>query len=54
MSTLRVARLEMDAEVVGNENCVERRIDNFGDSINGDHQEGTIPVEILILHEKLI
>ena len=28
MSTLRIARLEMDTEVVGKENCVERRIDD--------------------------
>jgi len=41
MSTLRVARLEMDAEVVGKENCVERRIDNFGDAINGDQKGST-------------
>jgi len=33
MSTLRVARLEMDTEVVRKENCVERRIDDFGDAI---------------------
>ena len=39
-STLRIVRLEMDA-VVGKENCVERRIDNFGDAINGDQVEGT-------------
>jgi len=41
MSTLRVARLEMDTEVVEKENCVERRIDDFGDAINGDQEEGT-------------
>ena len=41
MSRLRVAILEMDTEVVGNENCVERRIDDFGDAINGDQKEGT-------------
>jgi len=38
MSALRVARLEMDTEVVGNENCVERRIDDFGDAINSDQE----------------
>ena len=38
-SALRVARLEMDTEVVGKENCVERRIDDFGDAINGDQEE---------------
>ena len=37
MSTWRVARLEMDTEVVGKENCVERR----GDAINGDQEENT-------------
>ena len=41
MSMLRVARLEMDTEVVGKQNCVERRIDDFGDAINGDQEEGT-------------
>jgi len=41
MSTLRVARLKMDAEVVGKENHVERRIDNFGHAYNGDQEEGT-------------
>ena len=40
MGTLRVARLEMDAEVE-KDNCVERRIENFGDAINGDQEEGT-------------
>ena len=34
MGTLRVARLEMNAEVVGKENCVKRRI-------SGDQEEGT-------------
>jgi len=34
-------RLEMDTEGVGEENCVERRIDDFGDAINGDQEEGT-------------
>jgi len=31
----------MDTGVVGKENCVERRIDDFGDAINGDQEEGT-------------
>jgi len=41
MSTLRVARLEMDAEVIGKVNCLERRTDNFGDAVNGDQEEVT-------------
>jgi len=41
MSTLRVTRLEMNTEVVGRENCVQRGIDDFGDAINGDQEEGT-------------
>jgi len=41
MSTLRVARLEMGTEVIGKENCVKRRLDDFGDAINGDREEGT-------------
>jgi len=41
MSTLRVARMEMDAEVLRKENYVERRIDHFGDAINGDQEKGT-------------
>jgi len=41
MSTLGAAGLEMDAEVVGKENYVERRIDNFGDAINSDQEEDT-------------
>jgi len=40
VSTLRVTRLQMDAEEVARkENSVERRIDNFGDAINGDQVE---------------
>ena len=41
MSTLRVAILKMDTEIVRKENCVERRIDDFGGAINGDQEEGT-------------
>jgi len=41
MSTLRVARVRMDTQIVGKENCVERRIDDFGEAINDDQEEGT-------------
>jgi len=33
--------LEMCVEVVGKENCMERRIDDFDDAINDDQEEGT-------------
>ena len=47
MSTLRVTRLEMDAEVVEKENCMEKRTDNFDDAINGDQEEGTAEWSVL-------
>jgi len=47
MSTLKFARLEMDTEVVRKENYVERRIDDFGDAINGDQEEGTAEWRVL-------
>jgi len=31
----------MDTEIVRKENCVERRIDDFSDAINGDQEECT-------------
>ena len=47
MSTLRVTRLQMDAEEVARkENSVERRIDNFGDAINGDQVESLSLIHI--------
>ena len=46
MSTLR-ARLKKDTEVVGKENCMERRIEDFDDAINGDQEEGTAEWKVL-------